>query len=96
MMSVVLYGTKFCPFCVAARRMLSDKGINFKDIPVDNNRELRAEMANKCGRKTVPQIWIGEQHIGGYTDLQQLALTGDLDQLINTNSAQQECSTSTR
>jgi len=95
-MSVVLYGTKFCPFCVAARLVLSAKGIHFQNISVDNNRELRAKIAHRSGRSTVPQIWIGAQHIGGYTDLQKLALTGDLDQLLNANPTEPACSSGIR
>ena len=75
MLSVVLYGTRFCPYCIAARRLLNKKNIQFEDIAVDNNPELRSQISEKSGRTTVPQIWIGEQPIGGYTELQKLALT---------------------
>jgi glutaredoxin 3 len=85
MVSVVLYGTKFCPYCVAARMLLKTKGITFEDIAVDNDRELRAKISEQSGRSTVPQIWIGEHSIGGFTELQKLALTGDLDQLLSEN-----------
>jgi len=90
MVSVVLYGTRFCPYCVAARMLLKTKGIAFEDISVDNDRKLRAQISEKSGRTTVPQIWIGEQAIGGYTELQKLALTGELDRLLNLDS--KECS----
>lgn len=86
MVSVVLYGTRFCPYCVAARMLLKAKGIAFEDISVDNDRELRAQISEKSGRTTVPQIWIGDQSIGGYTELQKLALTGELDRLLNLDS----------
>ena len=86
MVSVVLYGTRFCPYCVAARMLLKTKGIAFEDISVDNDRELRAQISEKSGRTTVPQIWIGDQSIGGYTELQKLALTGELDRLLNLDS----------
>jgi len=92
MMSVILYGTKFCPFCVAARQLLKIKEVDFQDISVDNRRDLRAEIAERSGRNTVPQIWIGETHIGGYTDLQNLALTGDLERLLNADPIRPECS----
>jgi len=88
MTSMVVYGTKFCPFCVAARRLLTAEGIDFKDIPVDGDKTLRSEIASRSGRATVPQIWFGEQHIGGYTDLQRLALTGDLNLLVSNREQQ--------
>jgi glutaredoxin 3 len=88
MTSVVVYGTKFCPFCVAARRLLEAEGIDFKDILVDGDRAMRAQIAEKSGRSTVPQIWAEEQHIGGFTDLQRLVLSGNLDFLINSNEKQ--------
>ena len=86
MVSVVLYGTRFCPYCVAARMLLKTRRIAFEDISVDNDRELRAQISEKSGRTTVPQIWIGDQSIGGYTELQKLALTGELDRLLNLDS----------
>lgn len=90
MLSVVLYGIRFCPYCIAARRLLNKKNIQFEDIAVDNNPELRSQISEKSGRTTVPQIWIGEQPIGGYTELQKLALTGELDRMLNADTT--ECS----
>jgi len=83
MSEVVLYGTRFCPFCTAARRLLSAKGINYQDIALDSNPELRAKIMKKSLRNTVPQIWIGELHVGGYTDLRELELEGELEALAN-------------
>jgi glutaredoxin 3 len=83
MSQVVLYGTRFCPFCTQARRLLTAKEIDFQDIPLDSNPELRAEIMERSSRNTVPQIWIGEEHIGGYTDLRQLDMQGELDSLVN-------------
>ncbi|MDG1310695.1 MAG: glutaredoxin 3 [Porticoccaceae bacterium] len=83
MSQVVLYGTRFCPFCTQARRLLTAKEIDFQDIPLDSNPELRAEIMERSSRNTVPQIWIGEAHIGGYTDLRQLDMQGELDSLVN-------------
>lgn len=88
MLSVVLYGTRFCPYCIAARRLLNKNNIPFEDIAVDNNPELRSQISEKSGRTTVPQIWIGEQPIGGYTELQKLALTGELYRLLNLDTAE--------
>jgi len=80
--SVVLYSTRFCPYCVRAKALLTKKDIEFKDIQVDNNIELRREMMAKSGRHTVPQIWIGEQHVGGCDELFALDKQGKLDSLL--------------
>ncbi|MEE4278606.1 MAG: glutaredoxin 3 [Halieaceae bacterium] len=81
-MSVTMYSTRFCPYCVAARRLLSDKGVDFEDISVDGDPELRRTMSERAGQRTVPQIWIGERHIGGFTDLAALDSRGELDGLL--------------
>ncbi|MBT5388478.1 MAG: glutaredoxin 3 [Porticoccaceae bacterium] len=83
MSQVVLYGTRFCPFCTAARRLLTAKGINYQDIALDTDPKLRAEIMEKSSRNTVPQIWVGDVHVGGYTDLLELDVQGTLDSLIN-------------
>ena len=83
MSQVVLYGTRFCPFCTAARRLLTAKGINYQDIPLDDNASLRAEIMERSARNTVPQIWVGDVHIGGYTDLRQFEVDGRLQQLVS-------------
>ena len=80
--AIVMYSTRFCPYCMRARGLLSSKGIEFKEIAVDGNRELRTEMIQRSGRHTVPQIWIGETHIGGCDELYQLERSGQLDVLI--------------
>ena len=84
MSQVVLYGTRFCPFCTAARRLLTAKGINYQDIALDNDPTLRTSVMDKSSRNTVPQIWVGDVHVGGYTDLRQLEVDGHLDKLITT------------
>ena len=83
---VVLYGTRMCPYCIAARRMLEGMAIEYEDIPVDGDRELRQHMEAISGRYTVPQIWIGETHVGGYTELQQLASVGKLEAMLGDSS----------
>lgn len=80
---VVMYTTMFCPYCVQARMLLDSKGIDFEDIGVDGNPELHGEMMEKSGRSTVPQIWIGDQHIGGCEQLYQLERKGELDPLLS-------------
>lgn len=82
MSAVVLYGTRFCPYCIAARRFLKARGIAFEDIAVDGDHALREELVERSGQRTVPQIWIGERHVGGFTDMQALERNGELDQLL--------------
>ena len=82
MSHVVLFGTRFCPFCVAARRLMTNKGIDFQDISVDNDPELRSRLIAKSGRNTVPQIWFGTQHIGGFDELRDLERQGTFDSTL--------------
>ena len=82
MTAVVLYGTRFCPYCIAARRMLSRKGVSYKDISVDGQPAMRAELMQRSGQRTVPQIWVGDTHVGGFDDLQRLENSGRLDKLL--------------
>lgn len=79
---VVMYSTRFCPYCVRARQLLEEKNVVFTDIGVDGQPLKRREMMERSGRHTVPQIWIGEQHVGGYDDLARLEARGQLDQLL--------------
>lgn len=80
--SIVMYSTRFCPYCIRARMLLESKGVDFQDIGVDARPELRREMMTRSGRHTVPQIWIGEEHVGGFTELAQLERQGRLDELL--------------
>lgn len=82
MVNVVMYGTQSCPYCVAARRLLANKGVEYEDIRVDMHPERRAEMQRKGGGHTVPQLWINGQHIGGCDDLYALDRQGELDRLL--------------
>jgi len=77
-----MYCTSACPFCQAAERLLVDKGVKIDKIRVDLEPARRAEMMQKSGRRTVPQIWIGERHIGGCDDLYDLERQGGLDPLL--------------
>ncbi len=79
---VVMYTTRFCPYCLQAKALLTSKGISFHDIAVDGNSELRAEMTKKANSHTVPQIWIGDVHVGGCQELFELERNGQLDALI--------------
>ena len=80
---VIMYSTRFCPYCVRARGLLHSKRVNYTEIAVDGAPELRHEMIERSGRYTVPQIWIGEQHVGGYDDLALLERQGRLDKLLS-------------
>jgi glutaredoxin 3 len=82
MPDVTMYTTRYCPYCVRARILLEGKGIDFKDIAVDGNPTLRQEMVGKSMNHTVPQIWIGDEHIGGCDELYQLERQGELDSLL--------------
>ena len=77
-----MYCTAACPFCQAAERLLKEKGVAIEKIRVDLEPARRGEMMQKSGRRTVPQIWIGERHIGGCDDLYDLERQGGLDPLL--------------
>ena len=79
---VTLYTTRFCPYCIRARSLLDEKGVLYSEIAVDNDPQLRREMMARSGRTTVPQIWVGEQHIGGCDDLLLLERQGLLDEIL--------------
>jgi len=79
---VRMYTTRLCPFCIRARMLLESKGVAFEDIAVDRDPELRREMMALSGRRTVPQIWVGDTHVGGYDDLAALDRSGRLDPLL--------------
>jgi glutaredoxin 3 len=81
--AVLMYCTAACPYCEAAERLLADKGVaDLTRIRVDLEPSRRAEMDTKSGRRTVPQIWIGDRHVGGYDDLFELERAGELDALL--------------
>ena len=79
---VVIYGNTMCPFCGAARMRLKKKGVDYEDISVADDPSALAEMQERSGRKTVPQIFIGETHVGGFDDLYALDQSGELDTLL--------------
>ncbi|ADJ27022.1 glutaredoxin 3 [Nitrosococcus watsonii] len=82
MPKVEMYATLRCPYCIGARRLLDSKGIDYTEIRVDLEPEQRAIMINKSHRRTVPQIFINDQPIGGYDELAQLEQTRELDVLL--------------
>ena len=80
--SVVMYTTSWCPYCDRARKLLARKNVDFSEIDVESAAEKRAEMRNRSGRTSVPQIFIGDQHVGGSDDLHDLEEAGKLDGLL--------------
>lgn len=83
MAKVVMYCTAICPYCIRAEQLLQRKGVReIEKIRVDLQPELRVAMVEKTGRRTVPQIYIGGEHIGGYDDLASLDHSGELTALL--------------
>lgn len=81
---VVMYSTAWCGYCQRARGLLQRKGVQIREIKVDEEPGQRDVMINKSGgRRTVPQIFIGERHVGGYDDLAALDRAGELDKLLS-------------
>ena len=82
MSQVTVYSSDYCPYCIRAKQLLASKGVAFEEIKVDGKPQVRAEMAQKAGRTSVPQIWIGAAHVGGCDDLYALERAGKLDALL--------------
>jgi glutaredoxin 3 len=82
MPKILIYTTKICPFCVMAKRLLNQKGASYEEINVDGEPQLREEMMRKTNRRTVPQIYIGELHVGGFDELYALEQEKKLDELL--------------
>jgi glutaredoxin 3 len=80
---VLMYSTAVCPYCIMAERLLKAKGVEtIEKIRVDLDPQQRADMMQKTGRRTVPQIYIGDTHVGGFDDLSALDREGRLDGLL--------------
>ena len=82
MKPVTVYSTRICPYCMMAKRLLMQKGVPYQEIMVDGNDALRADLIARTGRRTVPQIYVGDQHVGGFDDLAALDRAGKLDPLL--------------
>lgn len=83
MANIVMYTSAYCPYCANAERLLQSKGvIEINKIRIDVEPDKRAEMMQRTGRRTVPQIYIDDKHIGGFDDLRALDLAGGLDPLL--------------
>lgn len=83
MQEVLIYTSGLCGFCHAAIKLLEQKGAPFCEISVDGEPDIRAEVMQRSGQRTVPQIWIGDYHVGGYTDLVALEQQQQLDALLS-------------
>lgn len=84
MAEVTIFTTHFCPYCVRAKRLLDHKGVAYKEVDVGNDEDLRERMVADSGRRTVPQVFIAGQPIGGFEELQGLEDRGELDALLET------------
>jgi len=83
MQQVEIYTTPFCGYCHAAKRLLAQKGVAYAEVDVSHDPERRQEMLRRArGRHTVPQIFVGETHVGGFDDLSALDRAGRLDPLL--------------
>ena len=88
MVKVEIYTTRYCPYCIAAKALLTRKNVPFTEIDVSGDAEGRAKMVERAnGRMTVPQIFIGAVHVGGSDDLHALERAGKLDPLLNEGQA---------
>jgi glutaredoxin 3 len=85
-MNIDLYSSRWCGFCMRAKMLLDSKGVEYNEIDVDQDSALRAQMMQRSSRRTVPQIFIDEVHVGGCDDLYALERSGQLDELLAKNS----------
>lgn len=80
--AVTVYVSDWCPYCQRAKGLLAQKNVDFREINVEDDAKLREEMIARSNRRTVPQIFIGDKHVGGCDDLFELDRSGELDRLI--------------
>ena len=80
--AVTLYTSDWCPYCQRAKSLLTAKNVIFSEINVEDDAKFREEMIARSGRRTVPQVFVGDQHVGGCDDLFELDRSGELDRLI--------------
>ncbi|HVC30841.1 MAG TPA: glutaredoxin 3 [Steroidobacteraceae bacterium] len=85
-----MYATSWCPYCARARQLLERKGVALEEIDIESVPGARTEMMSRSGRRTVPQVFIGETHVGGSDDLQDLDARGGLDNLLQTGVTDDE------
>lgn len=85
-----MYTTSWCPYCASARQLLEQKGVELEEVDIEAAPAARAEMMSRSGRRSVPQIFIGETHVGGCDDLYDLDASGGLDKLLQTGVTDDE------
>jgi glutaredoxin 3 len=84
---VVIYSTGTCPFCFRAKSLLDKKGVSYEEVRVDVHLDRRPEMEQRSGRTSVPQIFIDDEHIGGFDDMAELDVMGELDPKLGLGEA---------
>ena len=82
MKKVIIYSTRICPYCIRAKNFFNKKNIDYTEIMIDQDTSLIAEMVEKSGRQSVPQIFIGDYHVGGFDDLVEHDMDGKLEDLL--------------
>ncbi|MFL2660835.1 MAG: glutaredoxin 3 [Alphaproteobacteria bacterium] len=84
MKKILIYSSNICPYCIAAKKLFESLDLNFQEKIIDNFPEIKKEMIDKSnGRKTVPQVFIGNTHIGGYDDLEVAFKSGKLEEILD-------------
>ncbi|RZF23902.1 glutaredoxin 3 [Paraburkholderia sp. UYCP14C] len=86
MSAITIYTTPTCPYCVAAKALLKNKGLSYKEVNLQSDRAAAVALMERTGRRSVPQIFIGETHVGGFDDLNALETAGRLDPLLEANA----------
>lgn len=87
MQKVEIHTTQWCPYCHAAKALLGDKGVDYDEVDVSDRTKREAMIQKAHGRRTVPQIWVGGRHVGGYDDLAALDRRGQLDAMLRDEAA---------
>ncbi len=86
MEKVIVYSGSYCPYCVRAKRLLQQKGVAFEEILLDGKDRELIELRERTGHRTIPQIFIGDHFVGGFTELAELESSGKLDELLGGGS----------
>jgi glutaredoxin 3 len=86
MSAITIYTTPTCPYCQAAKALLTNKGLSYKEINMESDSAIALAMMKRTGRRSVPQIFVGDMHVGGFDDLNALETAGRLDPLLQANA----------
>ncbi|AMV45369.1 MULTISPECIES: glutaredoxin 3 [Paraburkholderia] len=86
MSAITIYTTPTCPYCLAAKALLKKKGVSYEEVNLQGDRATALALMERTGRRTVPQIFVGETHVGGFDDLNALETAGNLDPLLEANA----------